>query len=198
MPGPCQRRAARLQRISLRSDAAASQPQNRCVSDFRSPTICVAAARMRQLFPAARSSSPVSRQFHAARPPIQISGQPELLEFFDDSKHGYLRITVTVDLSRPAGGPTARRPPQSRVSRLPHARANLCRPYVHQNAGQPAGASQATVPISAGTEHSSRSNVSEVRISLCGVPPGMKIESPAPSRTTPRSANSSSSHPFST
>jgi hypothetical protein len=37
----------------------------------------------------------LSRHFHDAELPIQFAGQPELLEAFDDSNHGYLRIAVT-------------------------------------------------------------------------------------------------------
>jgi hypothetical protein len=37
----------------------------------------------------------LNRHFHSANLPIQFEGQPELLEAFDDSNHGYLRVSVT-------------------------------------------------------------------------------------------------------
>jgi hypothetical protein len=36
----------------------------------------------------------LGRVFHEAKLPIQIRGEPEYLEKFNDSQHGYLRITV--------------------------------------------------------------------------------------------------------
>ena len=59
-----------------------------------------------------------------------------------------------------------------------------------------AGASQATVPISAGIETSISSKSSDAQFSLWTWPPGMSTESPASSRTTPLPSNSSSIQPL--
>ena len=63
--------------------------------------------------------------------------------------------------------------------------------------GQAAGGSQGSVPMSAGRLTSTSSKVSEVAISLWGVPPGMYMLSPASIRTTLPPANSRSTQPSS-
>src|SRR5262249_56736383 len=62
--------------------------------------------------------------------------------------------------------------------------------------GRPAGGSTGTVPISPGRETSRISRSSDVPISLCFMPPGIKHESPASSRHLLPSSNSSSTQPF--
>src|SRR5262249_34157744 len=62
--------------------------------------------------------------------------------------------------------------------------------------GRLAGGSTETVPISPGRETSRISRSSDVPISLCFRPPGIKHESPASSRHLLPSSNSSSTQPF--
>ena len=60
----------------------------------------------------------------------------------------------------------------------------------------PSGGSHGTVPMSAGTEISRISSASDVRISLCRMPPGMYRDSPAWRRRVCPSSNSRSTHPL--
>ena len=54
-----------------------------------------------------------------------------------------------------------------------HPECGVTKPRVQLSPVHPGGGSHGSVPMSAGTDTSSRSKVSEVAISLCGVPPGM-------------------------
>ena len=61
---------------------------------------------------------------------------------------------------------------------------------------QTSGASHATVPIGPGTTTSSASQSSDIRISLCTEPPGMKITVPASMRRMLPSSNPTSAQPL--